>query len=187
MICTEFEFYGTPEGDVMISCKKYPLKKYEESDRDFTLFMIDRIRDFYPTAHAALCREYERSKPNRGYYEYLIVHRFIRCNFKEYDARPDVDIHGTFRFEFVSCPLRGECKYCNIVCNPTFNAKLSPAESRVMSNLCQGDSIEQVSDKLYISINPVKKHKRNAMERLGIHSFSEFALFANKNKIFDRD
>lgn len=183
----EFEFYGTPDGDVILSSKKHPHKKYEESDRDFTSFMIDRIREFYPSAYNALCKEYEKSKPNRGYFEYLMVHRFIRCNFKEYDSRPDVDINGSFRFEFVSCPMRGECRHCNIICNPTFNSRLSPAEKRVMSMLCQRYSIEQTSEALFISINTVKKHKRNALERLGMHSFPEFLMYANKNRIFEND
>lgn len=182
-----FEFYGTPTGQVMITSGNSSLKVYEQTDRSFTMAMLERISEFYPEAMEALSKTYEASRPNRIYYEYLIVHRFIRCNFNEYDSRSDVDSRGCFRFEFVPCPLRGECKYCNVICNPAFNAKLSPRETEVMKLFYNNFSIEEISEKLFIAMDTVKKHKRNALERLKMHSLAEFMTYANKNRLFENE
>lgn len=182
-----FEFYATPSGEVMVSSEGNPLKVYEVADRDLTMFMIERLSNFYPKALEALSKTYEKSIANKLYYEYLIVHRFIRCNFSEYDSRPDVDHNGCFKFEFVPCPLRGECKYCNIICNPSFNAKLSAREMEVMSLYFKSMSTEEIADRLFISICTVKKHKRNALERLKMHSLTEFLTYAAHNKIFENE
>lgn len=187
MRLSDFEFYGTPNGSVMISGQGKTLKVYEVSDRDFTIAMIEKIGQDYPVALKALCEYYQKSSANKAYFEYLIVHRFIRCNFKEYDSHADIDTQGSFRFEFVSCPLRGECKYCDVICNPKFNSKLSDAELKVMKLFCQSHTAEEISDTLFISINTVKKHKHNALSKMGMHNLHEFIAYAAKNKMFDNE
>lgn len=183
----DYEFYGTPSGSVMITGIGKALKVYEVSDREFTAAMLERLGEFYPEAFAALSEHYIKSKGNRHYYEYLMVHRFIRCNFYEYDSRADIDTHGAFRFEFVQCPLRGECKHCNIICGPKFNAKLSDREFQVMKLYCESYSTEEIADMLYRSICTIKKHKRNSLERLKMHSLTEFMAYAAKNKMFENE
>jgi len=181
------EFYGTPGGDVMISQDGEPLRIYVQSDSEFTNVMLDPINEFYPEAFTALSKAYIRSKPNQQYHAYLMAHRFIRCNFRVYDERPDIDANGVFRFEFVPCPLRGECPYCGIICNPRFNHKLSDRELQVMRMIYNSSSLEEISEQLYISILTVKKHKRNALVRLKLHSVSEFISYASKNKLFENE
>lgn len=183
----DFEFYGTPEGNVMISGHGRPLKIYEPSDRELTMAMVERLGEQYPEALSALGETYERSKNNRHYYEYLMVHRFIRCNFKEYDSKSDIDNQGNFRFEFVPCPLRGECKYCNVICNPKLNTKLSDREYQVMKLYYESYTAEQIADMLYRSICTIKKHKRNVLERLNMHSIQEFTSYAAKNRMFENE
>jgi len=187
MKLSDYEFYGTPSGDVMLSSNDHPLKVYEVADREFTQAMLEKIGEFYPEAFSSLAKHYEKSKANRGYFEYLIVHRFIRCNFNVYDSRTDVDAHGCFRFEYVPCPLRGECKLCGVVCSPSFNSKLSERELQVMKLYFHSVPEDAIADTLFISVFTVRKHKRNALERLGLHSLSEFIAFAAKNKMFEND
>lgn len=183
----ELEFYGTPNGDVVIAEAGQPVKIYDQSLSDFTNIMIDTIRDFYPEAFKALCETYTKSKLNPSYFSYLIVHRFIRCNFIKYDNINDIDQNGVLRFEFVSCPLRGECKYCGIICSPKFDSKLSDREIQVMKMYYQSMSTEEIADQLYISICTVKKHKRNSLERLKMHSLTEFISYASRNKMFETE
>ena len=62
-----------------------------------------------------------------------MVRRFCKCNFGELDnTSRDIDKKGGFNFERVKCPMRGECKYEGIICNPQFNSRISDAEMRVM-------------------------------------------------------
>ena len=180
------EFYSTPEGKVMIDTEDGP-KVYEIEDRKFTEAKLEMIQDFYPDAYKALSELYVKSKLNRTYYEYLIVHRFIRCNFSVYDNKKDIDSSGAFHFEHVPCPLRGECKVCDIVCNPKFNSKLTAKEYEVMRCFHRGLSAEDIAERLFMSIETAKTHKRNSLRKLGLHSLAEFMAFAQRTNMFQNE
>lgn len=177
------EFYTTPEGDVMIR-EGNSLRALTETDRDFISDMIRTIREFYPDAFDALCKEYVKSQINREYYEFLIVRRFIKCNFGEYDNKLDIAEGGSFNFEFVGCPLRGECKYDRCICRPRFNSSLSKRELEVMKMIYERYSIEEIAERLFISIETVKNHRKNSLRRLGLHTTADFMDYANKNHLF---
>lgn len=163
------------------------LKVYEDSDREFTTLMIEKIGTLYPEALGRLSKLYEKSKSNLSYFEYKIVHRFIRCNFKEYDDVLDVDSHGHFRFECVSCPLRGECIDEGVVCKPKFNSKLSSRELEVMKLVFESIPAPTIAEMLSISVFTVKKHIRNSLERLKLHSMHDFVSYAAKNRMFEHE
>lgn len=182
-----FEFYGTPAGDVMIQEQDKPVAVYSQSFKEFTDTMIENIMNFYPDAFKALSEHYNASKQNLEYYRFLIVHRFIRCNWFKYDNVQDVDHNGIFRFEFVSCPMRGECKYSNVICQPKFNSNLSERELAVMKLYFESASHEEIADKLFISPMTVLKHKRNALAKLDLHSLADFISYASRNKLFENE
>lgn len=181
------EFYGTPEGDVMIKKAGTPVLVYEISDKAFTRLLICYIREFYPEAYKALCEIYTKVNFNQATYEYRIAHRFIRCNFNEYDNENDIDHRGSFNFEEVKCPLRGECKVEGIVCKPKFNSNLTDRELEVMRLLYLGKTVETTADDLIISIETVRTHRRNSLQKLGLHSMNEFNAYANSNHMFTND
>lgn len=79
------EFYNTPEGDVMMKELGRPAVVLDENNRPTIECMLSVIRDRYPKAHTRLMQIYSSSTMNRWYYEFRVVHRFIRCNFGEYD------------------------------------------------------------------------------------------------------
>lgn len=147
--------------------------------------MVDLIREFYPDAYKSLSKHYEKSSSNVGYYLYLIVRRFCKCNFGKLDTtRDDIDRSGRFNFEKVECPLRGECSMQGIVCQPRFNSKISKAEMDVMKLYYDGLDIEEIAQSLFISPETVKTHRKNVYLRLGIHDKAEFVKYADKNEIF---
>lgn len=180
----DIEFYGTPNGSVMIQEADKLVMMYEQSCKDFTDTMIEHLSDFYPEAFKALCEQYSASKLNPEYYYYLIVHRFVRCNWFKYDNVQDVDHHGIFHFEFVSCPLRGECKHCGVICQPKFNSSLSDRELAVMKLYYESVAYEEIGEILFISPMTVLKHKRNSLAKLGLHSLAEFMSYATRNNLF---
>ena len=182
----KYEFYGTPEGEVIIS-EGNTHRVFEMTDRAFIKFMLERIQNFYPEAHKALCEVYSRSALNRSYYEYLIVKRFVKCNFFEFDPTPDMDENGCFKFEFVPCPMRGECKYTNVICNAKFNTTLTARETEVMKHYFNGKRADEIADELFISIDTVKTHKRNALQRLNFSNMNEFMVYARKNQLYGSD
>lgn len=151
---------------------------------DIISVIYEKIADFYPAALSALEKEY-RQIEDIHYKRFRIVQRFCKCNFGNIDNVFDIQSDGRFKFECVSCPLRGECKLENIVCNPKFDSKISDAEMRVLSLIYRGVDKETIADKLCLSAHTVNNHIRNAYTRIGIHSTAEFIEYASSNKLFD--
>ena len=177
------EFYTTPEGEVTMRETGEPERELMETDDEFIQTFLGTIREFYPCAYAALMEIYS-SNDDKRYRDFMAARRFIKCNFGVYDNQVDIDDNGNFKFEFVSCPLRGECKYDKQICSPTFDAKLSERQLEVMRLIYQGYTDSQVADKLFISLNTVNNHRKNSFRKLGIHSITEFMRYASQNEIF---
>lgn len=178
------EFYCTPQGEIMIT-DDHGTHELTPSNREFVSAMFKKIETFWPRAAEKASKVYEKSRANIPYYEFLIVRRFLKCNFGKYDSTLDIDQLGNFHFEEVECPLRGECSAEGFICKPKFNSSLSDRELEVMNRLYEGESEESISDSLSISIETVKTHKRNAFRRTGVHSKEEFWRFARDNKLFN--
>lgn len=163
----QIEFYTCPDGSICIKPFEKPMFLFDQSCREIIGELIILIRDLYPQAFKALSEMYSKSEKNRDYYEYQIVHRFIRCNFGAYDALSyDIDRTGQLRIEEVQCPLRGECKYEGIICKPQLKTALSEREQEVATLLAQGLSRQEIADELNISLYTVIRHITNIKARL---------------------
>lgn len=180
------EFY-TFESEVWYRLSDGTTEKLTERSTNIISYMLKQIEDFYPTAYAALCSEYERCKPNLLHFRFRIVNRFCKCNFGNIDNVIDVSANGSFNTECVPCPLRGECKHEHVICRPVFNHRISDAELRVLRLLYQGYRREEIADKLYLSYHTVNNHIRNAFTRLGVHEVAEFMKWAAENNIFENE
>lgn len=178
------EFYTTPSGEVTLKKIGETERQLTENDTEFIQAFLNVLKEFYTGAYEALMENYG-SNENKRYRDFLIVRRFIKCNLGIYDNSIDLDEHWNFKFEFVSCPLRGECKYDKIICSPQFNTNLSDRQMEVMKLLYDGMTDSQVADKLFISLNTVNNHRKNSFKKLGIHSFNEFMRMAIKTNMFN--
>lgn len=178
------EFFISPLGEIMIHDRR-GVHTYKEEDTEFTDLMFSAIEDKYPEAFESLSRLYRKSSANILFFKYRVVHRFLRCNFGEYDKRYDIDEFGDFNFEEVKCPLRYECELCDIVCRPKFNSSLSIREKEVMKMIYHGANPLKVSQALAISEQTVLTVKRNAFKKLEVHSMQEFMAKARASKMFE--
>ena len=154
-----------------------------ENRTDIISKLISIIETFYPTAFEALSQEYKKCNLNIPFYRFRIVTRFCKCNFANIDNIPDYD-NGTFHFERVMCPLRGECKNENIICNPTFAAKITTAETRVIKLIYDGRSEAETAEELCLSIYTIKNHIRNAYTRIGVKNRVELIKYITDNNLF---
>ena len=179
-----YEFFTTPEGDVMMR-RDNETSLLAETDHEFVREFTLHLSEFYPEAYSALCTEYAKSKLNKGYHDFLLVRRFIKCNFGEFDNKLDITETGCFQFEFVKCPLRGECKYDRCICSPKFNSTLTPREMDVMKLIYDRKSVEEIASTLYISIDTVKNHRKNGLQRLKLRSTADFIVYAYDKNIFN--
>lgn len=178
-----YEFF-TFENEVWYRLSDGLTNKLTEADTVIINFLLDYVEKFYPNAYNALTAEYNRCKPNLLFFRYRMCMRFCKCNFANIDNIPDVDDSGKFHLESVHCPLRGECKYENIICRAKFDHNISDAEMRVLRLWFAGLKKEEIADDLYLSIHTVNNHIRNAFARLNIRSKAEFFKYAEKNNLF---
>ena len=180
---TNTEFF-TYENEVWYRTPDMTIKRLRESDSIVIAELIDHIATFYPKAYEALCSEYKGCALNRPYYRYRIVSRFIRCNFAQLDNIPDFSDECRCSFEFIPCPLRGECLYERVICRPEFDHKLSDSEMPVLRLWHSGLSIDDIAKQLCLSPHTINNHIRHAYQRLNIHSRAEFVRYAAINNIF---
>ena len=159
--------------------------RVSENEKETIQPILATIREQYPEAYAALEECYSKSASNVPYYQYLIVRRFCKCNCGTLDpTEKDIDHHGRFHFENVSCPLRGECRYEGRICKPKFNSSLSEAELRVMKLIYEGLGTDEVADRLYLSPYTVKNHIKSVYQKLNIHEKAEFISYAHNHNLF---
>lgn len=178
------EFYTTPEGEVTLRPVGEAERQLTQTDTEFIGSMLAQVQEYYPAAYKALMELYSKSEANKQYRDFLCVRRFIKCNFGVYDNCIDIDGEGVMRFEFVSCPLRGECKFDGILCQPQFDSKLSERQLEVMRLCYEGKSDEEIADRLFISLNTVANHRKASFRKLGVHNMGEFMRYATTNNLF---
>lgn len=137
-------------------------------DRDAVEFMLERMQECFPAAMERLQGWAEDSKPNKRFFEYRMVDRFIRCNFGEADfLYSDVE-NGMFHFEEVKCPLRGICKDENVICKPKFKMPVSKEEGRAAILYSKGLTANEIATLLGKGVKTVKNQLGNAAKRLGL-------------------
>lgn len=178
------EFYTTPEGEVTLRPAGEAERQLRQTDTEFIAAMLSQIQEYYPAAYAALMEQYSKSDNNKQYRDFLAVRRFIKCNFGVYDNCIDLDSDWNMRFEFVPCPMRGECKFDGILCQPKFDSKLSERQLEVMRLCYEGKKDEEIADKLFISLNTVANHRKASFRKLGLHNMGEFMRYASVNNLF---
>ena len=145
--------------------------------------LLDILVEMYPNAYRALDKEYKGIE-DLGLKRFRMVARFCKCNFGNIDNVFDIQSNRKFVFEEVACPLRGECRHENVICNPAFNSRISKREMAVLHLLYQGKSNSEIAEKLYLSSATVHNHIANAYARIGVHSKSEFIEYARSNNLF---
>lgn len=180
---TNTEFF-TYEGEVWYRDGVCEIKQLRETDTKVIDELLEHVATFYPKAYAALIEEYKACALNRPYCKFRMATRFIRCNFAQLDNIPDFTGARRCNFEYVQCPLRGECRCEHIICRPEFDHKLSAAEMRVLRLWYEGYAEEDIAAQLYLSQYTVHNHIRNAYQRLDIHSKSEFVKYAAAHNLF---
>lgn len=169
------EFQLLPEGEVEIRPLNGQPYQLQESNNEFIDEFIEILKNDYTEAYTALSKTYSKSSSNLTYYRFLIVRRFIKCNFPLLDNQADIDAKGNFIFEYVNCPLQGECKLWKVCCRPKFNNRLTNQQLTIARLLVEGSTPEEIADDLFISIHTVTTHRNNIYKKLNLHSVLELS------------
>lgn len=168
----KIEFYVSPDGKVKVDEEDIPFtKEYAEGDKELTEYVAGLIKNQYPEAYNALALEYRASMPNKPFFQFLIVHRFIRCNFGKFDGLT-YDIEGdVLHIEDIACPLkwRNDCPLRGIVCKPK-PFGLTSREAEVAKLSSTGRTYEEISEELGISHSTIKNTIQKIKEKLHLSS-----------------
>lgn len=184
MLITNIEFYNTPEGDVMMKEFGQPAVVLKDTARPIIQYMLTIIRDRYPKAHARLMKIYSASTMNRWYYEFQVVHRFIRCNSGEYDQyNLDINKDGQFVFEEVKCPLRGECEHEDVICRPELDTQLTEREMDVFRLIASNCQTDKIAAELHISPCTVNRHRENIKAKIRVRNAGEMISYWYQNQM----
>lgn len=142
-------------------------KPLTEHDREEIEFMLENMRKVFPQAVERLEQWAASSRPNKIWFEYQIVDRFIRCNFGEADfLYTDVDDLGMFHLEEVKCPLRGICHDEGVICKPKAQLDLTDEEKKVVGLYAKGLLPGEIAEKLGKAESTCKRQLYNACKRL---------------------
>ena len=178
----QLEFYNYEDQVWFRNAETNTCEQLTENKKEVIAYMIDRIETLYPEAYKALAKTFKELTINQSMFRHRIVKRFCKCNFSAIDQTlMDVDSIGTFNFEHVSCPLRGECRSYGIICNAKRNTKLSASEMRILKMYCEPMEIREIADQLYISIRTAETHIKNIRRKLDLHSKAELMKYVNIN------
>ncbi|MGP1465250.1 MAG: helix-turn-helix transcriptional regulator [Prevotella koreensis] len=171
----KLEFYISPKGRVIVTDgNTHVTREYTEDERRLTEKLLGLIKVQYPCAYNALSSEYEKAKLNRIHYDYLRVHRFIRCNLGKFDGlKWDIE-DNVLHLEDTVCPLKwgNDCKMKGIICNPT-PFGLTPRETEVAKLSSFGRTYEEISEELGITHSTIKNTLQKIKEKLHLDSSKE--------------
>lgn len=172
------EMYQEPGGEILIKPFNKQLFLLEEKRRDFIVPMKIMIQNDYPLAWKA-CQEWnKKSRHNITLFDFLNVKRFCKCNFQKYDNQADIDSYGVMHFEFTECPLRGDCRYENIICNPEFNNKLTKSDKDILRMIViQGLTSDQIALQLGRSVNTINNRRKTIQRKTGCNTIAKLVAY----------
>ncbi|TAJ13027.1 DNA-binding response regulator [Marinilabiliaceae bacterium JC017] len=172
------EFYTDPFGEDIIISEGGAHRTFSERETELIREMYAEIEIRYPEAFERLQNEYNQSTN----FQYLVVKRFVKCNFGLADSQPDIDHDGNWHIEKVNCPLRGGfCKDEEIVCLPKENLGLTGRETEIMKMI--NLPAKEIANRLYISNSTVENHIASIKRKLALGTNTDLTKYALKHNL----
>jgi DNA-binding CsgD family transcriptional regulator len=171
------EFHNSPDGTVYYKVEGKEEKRLTRFSREILLPLLKRVRENFPEAYAhlqSLYRAKAKTPAARDQQVYVMLERFIRCNFGEHDLLTEDIDHDILNFEEVKCPLRGGyCQEENVICKPKGLIRLSPAERDVVKLYLEGLTFDVIAGLLGKSPATVKAQLYHVKKRLHLRNCRE--------------
>ncbi len=180
------EFRVSPDGKVFFSINGEE-KRLTRFHRNVCTPIAGMIKERFPGAWSRLVLLYHakvNTPTEREKAEFLMIERFIRCNFGEHDLlTPDIE-EDILNFEEVRCPLRGGfCPHENIICKPQSLIRLSKSEKEVVKFYLRGETFDEIARILKKSPSTVKVQLHNIKNKLGAKNCRDIIRVIRFNNI----
>ncbi len=170
------EFHTDPFGEDIIVSQNGCHRTFSEKDTELIKQMYAEIETRYPGSFKRLQELYNTSPDFR----YLIVRRFVKCNFGLSDEQPDIEHDGSWNLEKVKCPLRaGFCTDEEVICMPRFNSGLTTQETRVLKLINR--PVKEIANELFISYSTAENHIANIKRKLELNTAADLTKYAAKH------
>lgn len=122
----------------------------------------------------------------KEYYSRLVdigVRGFLlkSCDFKEVEMALEAVANGDYYF---SQELLQQMVFKSTGSSQTDDEELSQREMAVLTEICNGESNQEIADKLFISKRTVEKHRANIMMKTGCGNTASLVVFAVKNGLY---
>ena len=171
------EFYFSPDGEAIIVSTngKHFILAPESGEIILHIYQILELK--YPDAFKRLNELY----CNERNFMYLVVTRFIKCNWGKSDEKPDI-IGNDWHLEKVHCPLRGGfCADENVICLPRLSTNLTARELEIvkLAHL----PVKEIAIRLYRSEHTVENHLASISRKLNVSGKSEIVNYAHNHKL----
>lgn len=174
------EFFNSPEGNVYVQSVNGEVFILSECRGDLIQDILFDVQEIWPEAYEGLRKSYSRSLLNKPHFEYQMASRFCRCNVGNYDTQSwDIDEHGDWHLEKVSCPLRGECPDEGVICMPKMKKQLSEREVEIACRLSY-QVPEEIAEELNLSLRTVYNHIQSIKTRLKVKTIAHITTWYNK-------
>lgn len=185
MTLQQIEFRQTPEGEVEVTNKVSGIFfQLTERNTDFIQSFIEQFQEDYPKKFENLKQRYKKCKENRRYFEFMVVRGFIKCNLGTSDNHLDIDENGNINFEYIQCPLAGECKEWKETCNnATRNTVISKSEVEVLKLIAKGLKTDKIAEMLCKSRYTIENQTNSMLRKTGLHNNASLIAYAYENHI----
>jgi|WetSurMetagenome_2_1015567.scaffolds.fasta_scaffold95014_2 DNA-binding CsgD family transcriptional regulator len=178
------EFYQEPSGEIIVKPRFGEIFILKQNRRDFIVPMKILLQSDYAEAYKA-CEEMNKgAEPNHMYFDFLNVRQFLKCNFGPYDNILDIDESGIFHCEFINCPLRGTCKYNNVICSPTFTTRLTDSDIVIIRMIVmQHMTADQIALTLFRSVNTINNRRKIILKKTGCKDIAQLVGYCYEHNI----
>ncbi len=104
------------------------------------------------------------------------------CDFKEVEMAIEAVRNGEYYF---SQELLQQMVFQNSSAQPDYD--LSQRERNILTEICNGESNQEIAERLFISKRTVEKHRANIMMKTGCGNTASLVVFAVKNGFYRID
>jgi DNA-binding NarL/FixJ family response regulator len=114
-----------------------------------------------------------------------MLNQYVKCNFGNFDCKPDMDEEGTIYPECWNCGRRGKCPGEGKICSRIQgkNGMLTRHETEIFFQVIDGKLDKEIADHFKSSLSTVKTQLSDIREKLGVNNRIEIMNYALRSGI----
>jgi DNA-binding CsgD family transcriptional regulator len=173
---------GYDENIEIVHLHNVPFFKYnkkmlsiESCPKDITKYFVDKYQDEVSDSPEMIIAYKQMGLSSEEYFTQWLI-----CNFGGEDSTPDFSLETKkFHKEYWNCGIKDICPGFGIGCRKD----LTPRQFEILKLFREGLPDKLIADKLKITENTIREHRRNIFEKLNSNNKQEAIRFAECDSI----